>query len=154
MRGSCYCGSVSYSVQGCPALSAYCHCTLCQRLTGCPFVHTIHFEPSAFTWTHKTPHENHLDQYTVAEKLNKTRYRCKTCGVTVASRNSNSGHWSVWGSHLERDEKGQILDWEIVKPTSHMFYGTRVIDVVDGLGKWEGYENKSDRIDVAADAVV
>jgi len=27
-----------------------------------------------------------------------------------------------------------------------MFYGTKVIEVDDGLGKWEGYENKSKRI--------
>lgn len=33
-KGGCFCGSVSYEVKGLPSLSAYCHCTLCQRLNG------------------------------------------------------------------------------------------------------------------------
>lgn len=32
LRGGCYCGSVSFSVNSAPVLSAYCHCTICQRL--------------------------------------------------------------------------------------------------------------------------
>jgi hypothetical protein len=31
-RGSCMCGDVTYAVTGRPLLSAYCHCTICQRL--------------------------------------------------------------------------------------------------------------------------
>ena len=32
LRGGCYCGSVSFSVNSVPVVSAYCHCTICQRL--------------------------------------------------------------------------------------------------------------------------
>ena len=44
---------------------------------------------------------------------------------------------------MERNDDGKIKNWDIIKPTAHMFYGTRVLDVGDDLGKWEGYENKS-----------
>lgn len=33
-KGGCHCGSVSYAVTGKPTLSAYCHCTNCQKLNG------------------------------------------------------------------------------------------------------------------------
>src|SRR5580658_3795305 len=34
LHGACFCGSVTYTVSGMPVLSAYCHCTNCQRLNG------------------------------------------------------------------------------------------------------------------------
>jgi len=144
-------------------LSAYCHCTNCQRLNGssvgplyiiwltshlyeciaCPFIHTMHFEASAFTWTHNDTPELHLDSFVIPEKPHKQRWRCKTCGSGVASHNKNTGRWSVWGCQLERNEDGKIKDWNNIRPTAHMFYGTRVLDISDDLGKWEGYENQS-----------
>ena len=52
-------------------------------------------------------------------------------------------------AHLQRGEDGRILKevWERVKPTAHIFYGTRMLDVPDGLGKWEAYEGKAQRIE-------
>jgi len=35
-----------------------------------------------------------------------------------------------------------------VPATCHIFYGQRVIDVDDGLPKWAGHKNASDKIDV------
>ncbi|KAI0653915.1 Mss4-like protein [Cubamyces menziesii] len=146
MKGSCFCGRVSYSITGDPILRAFCHCTNCQRLTGCPFVHTVHFPSSAFRWTHPEPHEDLLDSYVIPSKPWKTRFRCKSCGACVMSANSKADKCSVWGAHLARDEAGKILHWDIVKPTAHIFYGTRLLDVDDGLGKWEGYEGASARL--------
>ncbi|KAI0360662.1 hypothetical protein OH77DRAFT_1418649 [Trametes cingulata] len=146
MNGSCFCGNVSYSVAGSPALSAFCHCTQCQRLTGCPFVHTIHFPATSFTWTHPQPHEDRLDSYVVPNKPWKTRFRCKDCGACVMSVNSKTDSRSVWGAHLARDDAGKIKHWDAVKPTAHIFYDTRMVDVNDGLGKWEGYEGRSTRL--------
>ncbi|EJF63703.1 hypothetical protein DICSQDRAFT_54899 [Dichomitus squalens LYAD-421 SS1] len=148
MKGACFCGAVSYEVTGDPTLRAFCHCTLCQRLTGSPFIHTVHFPSSAFSWTHGAPHEDRLDAYAVASKPHKTRWRCKTCGACVMSANAKTGSCSVWGAHLARDDAGNIIDWERVKPTAHMFYGTRMLDVDDGLAKWEGYENGSARLEL------
>jgi len=47
---------------------------------------------------------------------------------------------------LERDEKGRIKDWNTIKPTAHIFYETRMVDVQDDLGKWSGYEDISERL--------
>ncbi|EGO05287.1 hypothetical protein SERLA73DRAFT_44695 [Serpula lacrymans var. lacrymans S7.3] len=146
LKGSCFCGNVSYSVFTPPVLSAYCHCSQCQRFTASPFVHSMHFEEKDFVWTHSEPHADHLDFYDNPLKPHKRRYRCKKCGVTVTSYNSKVNRFSVWGALLERNEEGKIKNWDIAKPTAHMFYGTRMLDVGDDLGKWEGYENKSQRL--------
>ncbi|CAL1699757.1 unnamed protein product [Somion occarium] len=146
LKGSCFCGSVSYSLSALPVLSAYCHCTNCQRLKGCPFVHTVHFEASAFKWTHTEPYDAALQWYTIPEKPHKTRYRCNICGACVASYNSVRDRWSIWSVHLERDSEGKLIHWDLVKPTAHIFYGTRILDINDGLGKWEGYEGISTKI--------
>jgi len=143
-RGACYCGSASYEVTGDPVLSAYCHCTMCQRLTGCPFIHTVHFPASAFTWSHQRPDENTLDSFSPPEKPWKTRFRCKACGACVASRNVKDNKWSVWGAQMERDEDGKLKHWDALKPTAHIFYETRMLEVDDRLGKWSGYENRSE----------
>ncbi|RDB29034.1 hypothetical protein Hypma_016051 [Hypsizygus marmoreus] len=146
LRGGCFCRAVSYEVIGNPIRSAYCHCTLCQRLNACPFIHTIHFPASAFKWTHGQPHEDALDSFSVPEKPWKNRWRCKRCGAAVASYHGKENRWSVWGAQLERDAGGKIKDWDTVKPTAHIFYGTRMVNVDDALGKWVGYENKSERV--------
>lgn len=154
IRGSCFCSKVSYQLIDKPVLSAYCHCTNCQRLTACPFVHTIHFEATHFSWTHTDP-ESHepsyaetlgLDTYTMPSKPHKTRFRCNSCGAVIASYNSIRNRWSVWGAQLERDSRGKIMSWDLVKPTAHIFYDTRLLDIKDGLGKWDGYEGTSNPI--------
>ncbi len=113
----------------------------------CPFIHTVHFPASAFSWLQSEPADVVADTYQVQSKPWKRRWRCKTCGSNVTSENSKTQRWSIWGATLDRDSNGRIIGWEALKPTSHMFYGTRMVDVADDLGKWEGYENQSQRLD-------
>lgn len=179
LHGACFCGSVSYAVSGQPILSAYCHCTNCQRttgrllfhavrprsswtssqsqsmfnvsadsLTGCPFIHTIHYPASAFSWTHAAPQDERLDFYVPSVCPWKNRARCKQCGVNVASHNSRTGQWSVWGAHFERNDEGKIKEWDAIKPTAHIYYETRMVDMNDGLGKWTGYEKDSEKLQI------
>lgn len=82
----------------------------------------------------------------ISSKPWKTRFRCKNCGACVMSANSKAGKCSVWGAHLARDEAGKIIHWEKVRPSAHIFYDTRMLDVNDGLGKWEGYEGNSKQL--------
>ncbi|KAJ7687381.1 hypothetical protein B0H17DRAFT_1070030 [Mycena rosella] len=113
---------------------------------GSAFIWTIHMPAAAFAWTHAKPHDAALDKYVTEGKPWKTRYRCKNCGCCVGSYNTKTENWSVWGTQLERNEGGITKNWEVVKPTAHIFYETRLVDVDDELSKWEGYEYKSTRI--------
>lgn len=143
LKGGCYCGAVSYAISAPPVTRAFCHCTQCQRLNACPFIHTIHVDALHFTWAHATPHESFLDGFVNPSRPWKQRFRCKSCGCTIASKNSKTNRVSVWGAQLERDDEGKVKRWDEVKPTAHIFYATRMLDIDDGLGKWEGYEGKS-----------
>lgn len=119
------------------------HCTRCQKLFGAPFIHTIHLHPATFEWaTAPAPISELADEYVIIDV--KHRFRCKTCGSHVASWNEAKQKWSVWGATLDRDSDGKIINWSLVKPTDHIFYGTRMLDVPDDLGKWEGYPNQSE----------
>ncbi|KAF9454392.1 hypothetical protein P691DRAFT_692565 [Macrolepiota fuliginosa MF-IS2] len=144
--GGCYCGAVRWEVTGKPLVSAYCHCSLCQRLSGAPFINTIHFPAPAFKWVHGS--DSVLDSYAVEAKPWKKRWRCKTCGACVASFHEKGNRWSMWGSQLDRDEEGKVKAdmWEDLKPTVHIFYETRLLDVKDGLPKWSGYAGSSERL--------
>ncbi|KAH9913228.1 uncharacterized protein B0H18DRAFT_888684 [Fomitopsis serialis] len=169
LSGGCFCGQASYTFSATDVLrTAYCHCTQCQKLTGCPFIHTIHLRSSAVSFAlpssaataptlssticaseielNSLPHV--LRAYNTPLKPHKTRLRCTTCGTCVASMNSLTGTTSVWGVHLARSPSGRICEWDKVKPTAHIFYGTQLVDIKDVLGKWSGYENNSDRLDV------
>ncbi|KAH9829918.1 Mss4-like protein [Rhodofomes roseus] len=168
LRGGCFCGKVTYAFSAHHVVrTAYCHCTQCQRLTGecCPFIHTIHLPSTAVSLsipssgTAAQPSElaasaidiksppGALRAYSTAVKPHKTRLRCSTCGTCVASINSRTGTTSVWGVHLARLPAGQIYHWDKVQPTAHIFYGTHLLAINDGLGKWSGYEHSSDRLD-------
>lgn len=85
----------------------------------------------------------------------KHRFRCAECGTSVASLNETKGKWSVWVATLDREEpvsesegnsERTMKGWEWAKPTDHIFYGTRMLDVNDGLRKWEGYAHESEEI--------
>lgn len=45
-----------------------------------------------------------------------------------------------------QDRRLQDHVWELIKPDAHIFYGTRMIDVNDGLGKWEEYKDNSEQL--------
>jgi hypothetical protein len=108
------------------------------------FIHTIHFPASSFKWTTA---EDNLQTYVVPTKPWKTRFRCKNCGVAVAGHNGRRDKRSIWGGQLDREtEGGRIKNWDIVKPSAHIFYETRMLDVNDGLSKWAGYEGDSERL--------
>ncbi|KIJ53608.1 hypothetical protein M422DRAFT_201818 [Sphaerobolus stellatus SS14] len=156
LEGSCFCGAVTFKVIPPALLKGYCHCSNCQRFTGSPFLHTVHFPESSFQWTHVDPLNSNdhpltqLDTYTyeVPGKATKIRYRCKTCGVTVANHNKDKKKITFPGTLFPRDEDKKIRDdvWELIKPDNHIFYGTRRIEIDDDLGKWEGYPDVSKRL--------
>ncbi|KAF8915034.1 hypothetical protein CPB85DRAFT_1295432 [Mucidula mucida] len=39
------------------------------------------------------------------------------------------GYLEYGGSQLAQEKNGKIKDWDCVKPTAHIFYGTRMLDI-------------------------
>ncbi|KAJ6520199.1 Mss4-like protein [Mycena sanguinolenta] len=140
-KGSCFCGEVSFIIEGKPLFSLYCHCTQCQRADGAAFVSSMHYAPFAFEWTYAA--ENKPEEETLR---GFTMYRCKKCRSCAATQMGETKNWALRGTQLERDENGKIKNWDDVKPSCHIFYGTRVVEVADDLPKWEGFPNQSARL--------
>lgn len=148
-------------------LSAYCHCTNCQRRNGTPFVWTTHWKHEAIKWINCTivPFD-HLesglpDTVRVYKFIPGQAFKlhCKKCGSPVGSYSIDNNEWCIWGTTLERlkpDSSSSDMDsnqhvslikgWDLVRPTAHIFYNTRILDIVDNLGQWAGYEGDSERL--------
>ncbi|KAF7785196.1 hypothetical protein Agabi119p4_1361 [Agaricus bisporus var. burnettii] len=147
-EASCFCGAASWRLEGEPLLSVYCHCTGCQRRTGAPFIHGLHFPATSFSWTHQNS-----DAVFSTTSLNPgsqwLTYRCQTCYTHIGAMNPFLNLWTLRAAHLNRDPATKLfIDADKIKPTAHIFYDTRVLDVPDGIPKWDGYENKSNRLEL------
>ncbi|MBW0496195.1 hypothetical protein O181_035910 [Austropuccinia psidii MF-1] len=103
-------------------LSAYCHCTNCQRLNGAPFVWTTHWKNHALHWENKAAKSlfglselqvdhlsNVLDVFE-SIKGRKLKLRCKRCGSPLGSYNLVKREWTIWGTTFERQSVEKVCD--------------------------------------------
>ena len=55
LAGGCLCGAVRYEATGAPGLSAICHCRMCQRASGGPFMGLLFMPTGAVRVTRGEP---------------------------------------------------------------------------------------------------
>jgi hypothetical protein len=55
LQGGCFCGRIRYEVTGAPFHETNCHCSICRRTTGAPFVAWFSVRPSKFRWVSGDP---------------------------------------------------------------------------------------------------
>lgn len=53
--GGCQCGAVRYTAVGPPKRTCVCHCRMCQKASGQPFMAFATFDESNLRWTRGTP---------------------------------------------------------------------------------------------------
>ncbi|SNX81434.1 related to Chitin deacetylase 1 [Melanopsichium pennsylvanicum] len=170
LQGHCNCGALSYTLDASPSnlrLSAYCHCTRCQRINGAPYIWTTHWAKNAVTWSSHTSTSGPTQvvdakvqaifggNVTTAALYEsapgrKFKLRCSECGNPMGSWNSAKQQWSIWPSTLARPDgdKCGLPGTETFPPTAHMFYGSwKVATVTDDLPKFVGYPNESQQVD-------
>jgi GNAT superfamily N-acetyltransferase len=85
-RGGCFCGAVRYRISGVSLDVAHCHCAICRRTSGAPFVTwaTVPRESFAFTSgaaaeLHSTPHAR--------------RGFCGACGTALTFQRTDDRAW-------------------------------------------------------------
>lgn len=174
LRGHCDCGALEYQLDASPAnlrMSAYCHCTRCQRINGAPYVWTTHWTKQAVTWsspaasTSSSPSSSKsVDQQvqrvmganvTTAQLYEsmpgrKFKVRCSECGNTMGTWNDFKQEWSLWPSTLARPngDRTGLPGADIFPATAHIFYSKwKIATVTDDLPKYEGYPNESQQVD-------
>lgn len=141
-RARCHCQAVRYEVRADPIDAKICHCVTCQVLHGAPMqwaaifrkrdvrlsagLQSLHFYNSA------------LDR---AERILPCKVACARCGTLIADEGRNM--WLAFPPLFDFGSPPQLP--EAFRPTCHIFYDMRVMDIEDGLPKWSGHKDRSMR---------
>jgi hypothetical protein len=106
-EGGCICGSVRFRVSA-PALEVvHCHCTICRRSSGAPFVTWATFAISAFALTSGAPAERRSSPSAI-------RSFCPRCGTQLTFREIARPSWiDVTVGSFDRPED--------LQPDHHIF---------------------------------
>ncbi|KAJ5795307.1 hypothetical protein N7457_001906 [Penicillium paradoxum] len=148
-RGKCLCGRITYVLNRAKPLNAkYCHCRGCQVAHGASFqwAAIFHKHEMAFTsgasglvFYSSTHHSQEHDL--------PTKVYCANCRTPIMDEGRKMCLIFPQLIELEGSSDEQRQQREIFKPTCHMFYESRMMDIPDGLPKWRGMENSSDLLD-------
>lgn len=129
---TCQCGGVSMSLTGEPAARAMCHCNACRDFYGSAVLAATAWAPSQVSVTGAA--------HTFVHPSRKmTRRFCPECGETLHGTN-RLDMCVVPNAMLARVHDATLP--VSLKPTMHLFYRHRVVDVQDDLPKyldgWDG----------------
>ncbi|ORZ07123.1 Mss4-like protein, partial [Absidia repens] len=131
-KASCYCGAIEYSVSCEPLDSKICHCHTCQKLHGAPMQWASIFPKDKVLFTKGMDDlifynsELKLDVHQLPCKL-----LCRQCHSPIADegRNMFLAFPSLFHFH------NNIIP-DKFKPTCHIFYKSRSLDMNDDLPKF------------------
>jgi hypothetical protein len=119
LTGGCQCGRIRYAVSGAPDDVSVCHCRMCQKAVGGPFIALAMFRPDRVTWTRGTP--GRFRSSTIA-----TRLFCAGCGTPLAYVDDDSGNIELTLGSLDHPERiaptratgtESLLPWVAQVPT-------------------------------------
>jgi|SRR5215470_7960662 len=80
LTGGCFCGAIRYEAGGVPFHRTNCHCSICRRTTGAPFVTWFSVRSTDFRFTTGAP-----ARFASTEK--GTRSFCSRCGTQLTFEN-------------------------------------------------------------------
>ncbi|EJD07792.1 NAD-binding protein [Fomitiporia mediterranea MF3/22] len=127
--GECFCGQIKFEIANDPVDACYCH-----WLHGAPYQWAAIIHKDA---VHFTEGIKGLTFYNSSEFVNEHKLPCKVLCSTCHSPLADEGRNMILVFPVAVHFKdGQVPD--SFKPTYHMFYGSRVTDVVDGVPKFLG----------------
>ena len=76
LSGGCFCGAIRYTIEPGEHLVANCHCTMCRRTSGAPFVTWIIIPRDHFRYERGNPQ-------TLASSAEAVREFCSACGTPL-----------------------------------------------------------------------
>jgi GNAT superfamily N-acetyltransferase len=85
ITGGCFCGAIRYRLSASSRDVSHCHCGICRRTTGAPFVTWATFPAASLVFTAGTPAEYRATSRAV-------RQLCPTCGTTLTFRETARPH--------------------------------------------------------------
>jgi hypothetical protein len=76
LKGGCFCGDIGYEAAGVPFHETNCHCSICRRTSGAPFVPWFSLPRSTFRFVRGTPAR-------FKSSAHGTRSFCAHCGTPL-----------------------------------------------------------------------
>ena len=129
-EGSCFCGSVHFTVEGEPELMAYCHCDSCRHWSAGPVNALTLWAPDNFNVTQGADNLDAFDKTaaTTNEVGMSNRKWCKTCG----------GHVYIDHPGMDLiDVPAALIEGFPFSPGLHVNYQETVHPMQDGLTKFK-----------------
>lgn len=128
-RASCFCGAVSFTLNGEPELMAYCHCDSCRHWSAGPVSEFTLWKPELIDIVKgkdKLVSYDKNSSQANGEVLSERTW-CSCCGGHVFTRHPQMGLVDV--------PKVIIQDLAF-KPAFHVHYQETVLPIADGLPKY------------------
>ncbi len=94
-QGSCFCGSVEFTVTGEPAAMGYCHCESCRKWSAAPVNAFTLWKPDAVRVTRGA---DQIGEYHKTEKSH--RKWCKACGGHIFTEHPLWGVTDVYAASI------------------------------------------------------
>lgn len=122
--GGCLCGALRYRASAEPVEVGYCHCRMCQKLSGATVLPWASFESASFSYV-----EGKAKIFT--SSAHGQREFCEACGSQIAFRTTND-HTTV------EINIGTFDDPEAVTPEYHVWCDSRIswFDTTDDLPRY------------------
>jgi len=138
--GSCFCSTVKFHIYRERPLDAkYCHCRGCQVMHGAPFQWAAIFEK---TDVYFYEGGDSLEFWNSREMSQEYIVPCKVyCGKCRAPIMDEGRNMILLFPTLV--EFGSVEEREKFRPSCHIFYSRRSIDVPDGIPKWDEHKDES-----------
>lgn len=124
-RGSCFCGSVQFTVTGAPEAMGYCHCESCRHWSGGPVNAFSLWKPEAVQITQGA---DNIGTYHKTD--NSYRKWCKTCGGHFFTEHPGMGLTDVYAAAIpDFDHQAAV----------HVNYQETTLRIKDGLPKLKDF---------------
>ena len=142
-RARCHCGAVQYEVCADPVDAKICHCLNCQKLHGAPMQWAAIFHKRDVRMTAGIEHLRFFNsEQQRHERILPCKVSCGLCGTLIADEGRRM--WLAFPSLFDFGSAANVPP--AFRPTCHIFYSLRVIDMNDDLPKWSGHKNHSERL--------
>lgn len=137
---ACHCGAVRYEVRTDPVDAKICHCRDCQVLHGAPMQWAAIFHKRDVRLTAGIDHLRYYASHSSRpERTLPCKVSCARCGTPIADEGRRM--WLAFPELFDFGRPRRIP--AAFRPTCHIFYGLRVVDVDDDLPKWAGHKDRS-----------
>lgn len=133
IRGGCMCGRIRYEIKDKPLGSMICHCSMCRRFSGAPFLAGTTFLTEKVTFTEGEP------RYFQSSKIAKRGF-CSDCGTALIYQGL-IGVWTKWTMIFT----GSFDEPEKYPPTYHLGVESMMpwLDLHDDLPRTRSMDSPS-----------